>query len=375
MRDNLTLIFIFILACIPSCSAQENSPKIKSLEKKEYTYEVIAEGINQPWGMDFIESEKILVTEKSGKLLLVENSLKTEVSGLPNVYVRGQGGLLDVAIHPDFKKNNLIYLTLGTNIEGDTGGNTALYQAKLVDYTLDNLKLLYKATPNTKKAQHWGSRIVFDDDGHIFFTIGDRGNRDLNPQDLSRDGGKVYRLNLDGSIPDDNPFVSNKMKTKKAIYSFGHRNPQGMIVHPESGKIWINEHGPRGGDEINIVEPGKNYGWPKITYGVNYSGTTITENTSLPGLEQPFYYWVPSIAPSGMAFSTSGVYKKWKGNLFVGSLKYRYLERLVIKKNKVVEREKILEDVGRVRDVREGPDGYLYIAVEGKGILKIVEIK
>ena len=148
-----------------------------------------------------------------------------------------------------------------------------------------------------------------------------------------------------------------------------------MIVHPESGEIWLHEHGPRGGDEINIVEPGKNYGWPKITYGVNYSGTTITENTSLPGLEQPFYYWVPSIAPSGMAFSTSSIYEKWKGNLFIGSLKYRYLERLVIKKNKVVEREKVLENIGRVRDVREGPDGYLYIAVEGKGILKIIEKK
>jgi len=375
LRDYLVLIFISIFIYIPSCSAQENPPLVKTPEKKEYTYEVVIEGMNQPWGMSFIDTDKILVTEKSGKLFLVENSIKTEISGLPYVYVRGQGGLLDVAIHPNFKRNSIIYFTLGTNIEGDAGGNTALYQAKLTDNKLEDLKLLYKATPNTKKAQHWGSRIVFDDDGHIFFTIGDRGNRDLNPQDLSRDGGKVYRLNLDGSIPNDNPFVNEKTGTKKAIYSFGHRNPQGMIIHPISGKIWINEHGPRGGDEINIAEPGKNYGWPKITYGVNYSGTTITENTNLPGLEQPFYYWVPSIAPSGMAFSTSGVYKKWKGNLFIGSLKYRYLERLVIKNNKVMEREKILENVGRVRDVREGPDGYLYIAVEGKGILKIVKIK
>ena len=306
---------------------------------------------------------------------MVEDSIKTEISGLPEVYVRGQGGLLDVATHPNFNQNNLIYFTLATNIEGDIGGNTALYQAKLVENRLEDLKLFYKATPNTKKAQHFGSRIVFDDIGHIFFTIGDRGNRDLNPQDLTRDGGKVYRLNLDGSIPTDNPFFNDKSETKKAIFSFGHRNPQGMIVHPESDEIWLHEHGPRGGDEINIVEPGKNYGWPKITYGVNYSGTTITENTSLPGLEQPFYYWVPSIAPSGMAFSTSSIYEKWKGNLFIGSLKYRYLERLVIKKNKVVEREKVLENIGRVRDVREGPDGYLYIAVEGKGILKIIEKK
>lgn len=375
MRDYIALILIFILTYIPSCSAQENPPLIKSPEKKEFTYEVIIDGINIPWGFCFINTNKILVTEKSGKLFLVEDSIKTEISGLPEVYVRGQGGLLDVATHPNFNQNNLIYFTLATNIEGDIGGNTALYQAKLVENRLEDLKLFYKATPNTKKAQHFGSRIVFDDIGHIFFTIGDRGNRDLNPQDLTRDGGKVYRLNLDGSIPTDNPFFNDKSETKKAIFSFGHRNPQGMIVHPESDEIWLHEHGPRGGDEINIVEPGKNYGWPKITYGVNYSGTTITENTSLPGLEQPFYYWVPSIAPSGMAFSTSSIYEKWKGNLFIGSLKYRYLERLVIKKNKVVEREKVLENIGRVRDVREGPDGYLYIAVEGKGILKIIEKK
>ena len=185
----------------------------------------------------------------------------------------------------------------------------------------------------------------------------------------------VGRVDQFGSIPNDNPFFNEKSEIKKAIFSFGHRNPQGMIIHPESDEIWLHEHGPKGGDEINIVESGENYGWPKITYGVNYSGTTITENTSMPGLKQPFYYWVPSIAPSGMAFSTSGIYEKWKGNLFVGSLKYRYLERLVINNKKVVEREKILENVGRVRDVREGPDGYLYIAVEGKGILKIVQKK
>mgnify|MGYP001204773018 FL=1 len=375
LKNTLILFLIFIMTYIPSCSSQENPPLVKTPEKKEYTYEVIIDGINIPWGFCFISNNKILVTEKSGKLFFVEDSIKQEISGLPEVYVRGQGGLLDVAIHPDFKINNLIYFTLSTNIEDDIGGNTALYQAKLIDKRLEDLKLLYKAVPNTKKAQHFGSRIVFDKKGHVFFTIGDRGNRDLNPQDLTKDGGKVYRLNLDGSIPTDNPFFSEKSGTKKAIFSYGHRNPQGMIIHPESDKIWLHEHGPRGGDEINIVEYGKNYGWPKITYGVNYSGTTITKNTSLPGLEQPLYYWVPSIAPSGMAFSTSDVYKNWKGNLFIGSLKYRYLERLVIKNKKVIEREKILENVGRVRDVREGPDGYLYIAVEGKGILKIVQKK
>ena len=210
MRDYIALILIFILTYIPSCSAQENPPLIKSPEKKEFTYEVIIDGINIPWGFCFINTNKILVTEKSGKLFLVEDSIKTEISGLPEVYLRGQGGLLDVATHPNFNQNNLIYFTLATNIEGDIGGNTALYQAKLVENRLEDLKLFYKATPNTKKAQHFGSRIVFDDKGYIFFTIGDRGNRDLNPQDLTRDGGKVYRLNLDGSIPTDNPFFNDK---------------------------------------------------------------------------------------------------------------------------------------------------------------------
>ena len=254
------------------------------------------------------------------------------------------------------------------------GGHTALYKATLENLELKDVKMIYKGDFNTKKGQHWGSRIVFDDNNYLYFTIGDRGNRDVNPQDISRDGGKVYRLNLDGSIPNDNPFIGRK-NVRKAIYSYGHRNPQGMVFNKQTKKIWTNEHGPKGGDEINIIKPGKNYGWPIITYGINYSGTIITDKTSMDGLEQPLYYWVPSIAPSGMAFSTSNIYPEWKNNLFVGSLKFEYLERLEIKNEKVVKREKILESIGRVRNVKEGPDGYLYLAVEGKGILKIIPNK
>ena len=205
----------------------------------------------------------------------------------------------------------------------------------------------------------------------MYFGIGDRGERETNPQDITKDGGKIYRLNLDGSIPNDNPFVG-KSDAKTAIFSYGHRNPQGMIFHPKTGQIWEHEHGPRGGDEINIIKKGVNYGWPEITYGINYSGTIITKKTSAPNMAQPIYYWVPSIAPSGMAFSTSNIYEDWKDNLFVGSLKFQYLERLVIKNKKIVKREKILDNIGRVRDVAEGPDGYIYVAVEGKGILKII---
>ena len=372
MKKNFFAPLLISIFSLTSCISQENPPEIKTPDQSKFTTETIVEGIDIPWGMDFISENEILVTEKKGILYRVSNGKKTEVSGLPEIYLRGQGGLMDVALHPDFKTNKIIYFTTGVHLEGEKGGNTALYCGELNENSLSNLKLLYKGQPNTKKGQHWGSRIVFDDKGHLFFGIGDRGNRDVNPQDLNRDGGKIYRLNLDGSIPEDNPFV-NQDGALKAVYSYGHRNPQGMTVHPKTGEIWENEHGPKGGDEINIVQKGKNYGWPVITFGINYSGTSITDKTSMPGMEQPFYYWVPSIAPSGMAFSTSNVYKKWKGNLFVGSLKFKYLERLVIKRGKVVKREKILNDVGRVRNVKEGPDGYLYLGVEGKGILKVVE--
>ena len=372
MKSNLYLTLAVLVISFSSCISQENPPLIETPEQTKYGTETIVDGIEVPWGMTFLSEKELLVTEKKGVLYRVSNGNKTEVGGLPEVYKRGQGGLLDVAVHPDFKSNNLTYMTLSSHIEGDKGGNTALYQAKLNANTLEDVKLLYKATPNTTKGQHWGSRIVFDDDGHLFFSVGDRGNRDVNPQDLKRDGGKIYRLNLNGSIPSDNPFI-NTDGAKKAVFSYGHRNPQGMTVHPKTGEIWENEHGPKGGDEINIIQKGKNYGWPVITYGINYSGTPITDERSRPGMEQPFYYWVPSIAPSGMAFSSSRVYKKWKGDLFVGSLKFKYLEHLVIKKGKVVKREKILNEIGRIRNVKEGPDGYLYIGVEGKGILKVIQ--
>ena len=368
---------IFPLCCfglfyVSSCISQENPPEVEIPDQSKFGTEIIVDGIEIPWGMDFISENELLVTEKKGKLYHVLNGKKTEISGLPEIYLRGQGGLMDLALHPDFTNNQIIYFTAAIHLEGEDGGNTALYCAELKDNNLSNLKLLYKGTPNTKKGQHWGSRIIFDGEGHLFFGIGDRGNRDVNPQDLKRDGGKIYRLNLNGSIPDDNPFKDEEGGIS-AIYSYGHRNPQGMTVHPETGEIWENEHGPKGGDEINIVEKGKNYGWPVITYGINYSGTSITDKRSMSGMEQPLYYWVPSIAPSGMAFSSSEVYKDWKGNLFVGSLKFNYLERLVLKNGKIVQREKILDDIGRVRNVKEGPDGYLYLGVEGLGIIKLVQ--
>lgn len=244
-------------------------------------------------------------------------------------------------------------------------------RAKLKNNSLVQKQVLYKASPNTTKGQHFGSSITFDKDGYLFFSIGERGERDVNPQDITRDGGKIYRIYDDGRIPEDNPFV-NEAGAKTAIYSYGHRNPQGLVKHPETGEIWDNEHGPRGGDEINIIKKGANYGWPLVTYGINYSGTPITDKTKMEGTEQPIHYWVPSIAPSGMAFITSNKYNGWKGSLLVGSLAFQYLERLELEENKVVKREKLLDKKGRVRAVKQGPDGLIYVGVEGKGIYKLI---
>lgn len=256
--------------------------------------------------------------------------------------------------------------------EGEgTGGNTKLIRAKLVDGGLTQIESLYKATPNTTKGQHFGSRIVFDNDGYLFFSVGERGEHFVNPQDITRDGGKIYRLNDDGSIPKDNPFVG-KSGAKEAIYTYGNRNPQGMAKNPVTGAIWETEHGPQGGDEINIIQKGVNYGWPVVTYGIDYDGTTISTQNEKAGIEKPIYYWLPSIAPSGMTFVTSDKYPDWKGHLLVGSLKFQYLELVQLKGNEIIGRQKIATGVGRVRNVAQGPDGYIYMGVEGKGIVKII---
>jgi len=274
-------------------------------------------------------------------------------------------------LHPNYQANGWIYFTYSSSEGEGTGGNTALMRAKLQNNALVENQLLYKAEPNTTRGQHFGSRIEFDNDGYLYFSVGERGNRDENPQDITRDGGKIYRLHDDGRIPADNPFV-DQAGAKTAIYSYGHRNPQGMLRHYETGKIWVHEHGPQGGDEINIIEKGKNYGWPVISYGINYDGTSFTDKTEMEGMEQPIHYWVPSIAPSGMTFVTSDKYPDWKNDLLVGSLKFQYLEKLTFSGLKVTKREKLFEGTGRVRNVRQGPDGYIYVAVEGKGIFKVI---
>ncbi len=369
MKKSALLTYFFVVLLTSSC-AQKSDKSIKIPEIEPFNLTLIANEISNPWGMAFLPNMDMLITEKSGKMFLLRSGKLREIKNLPEIYVRGQGGLMDVAIHPNYDKNGWLYFSYSSKEGSGSGGNTAIARAKIKEYALSDIEVLYKGVPNTTKGQHFGSRLLFDNNGLLYFSIGDRGNRDVNPQDVTRDGGKIYRIKDNGEVPHNNPFY-NQNGAKKAIYSFGHRNPQGLTLHPVSGEIWEHEHGPRGGDEINIIEKGKNYGWPEITYGINYIGTKITDETSRPGMEQPIYQWTPSIAPCGMTFVNSNKYPEWDGNLLVGSLSFQYLERLVLQNNKVVYREKLLDGIGRVRNVKQGPDGYIYIGVEGKGIFKL----
>ena len=337
----------------------------------QYETQTIVPELQIGWGMAFLPDGSLLITEKSGELIHFKDGNKQQVEGVPQVYVRGQGGFLDVALDPNYDNNGWIYFTYSSSEGEGEGGNTSLIRAKLENGKLTNQQDLYKAGPNSTRGQHFGSRIDFDEEGKLYFSVGDRGNRDENPQDITRDGGKIYRLNPDGSIPADNPFVG-QANAKEAIYSYGHRNPQGMIYNPETKEIWVHEHGPQGGDEINVVKKGANYGWPVVTFGENYDGTSITDETSGPEFTDPIFYWLPSIAPSGFTYVTSDKYPELKGDLLVGSLKFQYLEHLSLDGKKVTARKKLLEGIGRVRDVIQAPDGFIYVSVEGKGIVKLI---
>lgn len=370
MNRIISLLFTISVFITQAQIKPDDSPPIQK-EKKNYTLETIATGITNPWGMAFLPDETLLVTEKSGVLYHIQNGEKTEVKNVPAVYNRGQGGLLDIVLHPNYSKNGWIYITYASSEGEGTGGNTKLIRAKLENESLTHIESLYKCSPNTSRPYHFGSRIVFDNDGYLYFSAGERGDEMTNPQDITRDNGKIYRLNDDGSIPKDNPFVG-KNNTKEAIFSYGHRNPQGLIKNPTTGEIWEHEHGPQGGDEINIIKKGANYGWPVVTYGVDYGGSIISNKQKKEGIEDAIYYWTPSIAPCGMTFVNSDKYPDWKGNLLVGALKFQYLELLKLDGNKVVSRQKIATDIGRLRNVVEAPDGYIYIGVEGKGIFKII---
>lgn len=361
-----------------ACSQIENYPPIEDFDENLFSLEKVVEGIEIPWGLSFTSNNSFLVTDKKGIMYHVSEGKKDVVEGVPEIISSRQGGLLDVAVDSNFVLNNKIYFTASVT-ESGSGSNTALFSAIFLNNKLSDLKILYKASPDSKEERHYGGSILVTDE-FIFFTIGDRGNRDINPQNISLDGGKVYRLNKDGSIPDSNPF-NNTIDSKKAIWSYGHRNPQGIIRGLNEKEIWIHEHGPRGGDEINIIKDpiededvlmDRNYGWPKATYGINYSGSEITKYQKMDNVIDPFYYWTPSIAPSGMAYVDSDIYPEWKNSILVGSLKFLYLERLEFDKNGVTKREKIFPGIGRVRDVNLGPDGYVYISVEAIGIFRVL---
>ena len=364
----LSVITPFFLLFFVACNT-----KIELSENSELSYEIekVLEHDGIIWSLEFIDDDNIIFTDKAGQIFIYNGSEKSEVLGGPEIYLNKQGGLMDIQLHPNFKKNNLLYISYAKKLD-ENGGNTTIAKAKFNGNSLEALEDIFVSEQSSEKGYHWGSRIAFDKEGHLFFGIGDRGSRDINPQDLYRDGGKVFRIKDDGSIPSDNPYV-DKIGINPAIYSFGHRNPQGIFYHPESDEIWTNEHGPRGGDEINIIEREKNYGWPVISYGINYDSTIFTDLTKKEGMEQPLYYWVPSIAPSCFEYLDSDNYGDWKGSLLVGSLNYGYLERLTLNVfGKVNYREKIAPGVGRVRDVKVSPSGFIHIAVEKDGIYKIV---
>lgn len=334
-------------------------------EKHLIVTEVITSALEHPWGLAFLPDGNMLVTERPGRLRLVSQDGELHpdpIRGLPKIRQFGQGGLLDVALHPDFAKNRWVYFSYA---ERDARGvGTAVARGRLQGHQLEQIEVLFRLQPKDNKGYHFGSRLVFDNQGYLFITLGDRGTRS-RAQDLNDHAGSLIRLHDDGRVPADNPFIGRE-DARPEIYSYGHRNMQGAALHPVSGKLWTHEHGPQGGDELNIPKAGINYGWPVITYGKNYvTGTDIGEGTHKPGMAQPVHYWVPSIAPSGMAFYSGDRFPQWRGNLLVGSLKFRQLVRLELDGEEVVHEERLLSDeLGRIRDVRQGPDGLLYLLTD-----------
>jgi aldose sugar dehydrogenase len=336
---------------------------------------VVAKGLDHPWGLAFLPDGRMLVTERPGRMRIVERDgrLNAPLVGLPPVVAAGQGGLLDVVLHPQFASNQLVYWTYSEAGEG--GSATAVARGKLDGNTLSNVQVIFRQMPKVSGGNnHFGSRLVWSRDGKLFVGLGDRFTRKEDAQTQDNHMGKVVRIEADGKVPTDNPFVqrgndnprAERAGAKPEIWSYGHRNIQGAALHPTSGELWTVEHGPQGGDELNVPAAGANHGWPVITYGRNYGiGTKIGEGTERADVAPPLRYWIPSIAPSGMAFVTSDRYPGWKGNLFIGALRGSHLVRLELDARKVVKEEQLLPERGeRIRDVRQGPDGWLYVTTD-----------
>ncbi|MDO8838676.1 MAG: PQQ-dependent sugar dehydrogenase [Parvibaculum sp.] len=340
-------------------------------EKATIHVETLAAGLHHPWGLAFLPDGRMLVSERRGLLRVVtpDGNISDAIYGVPEVVARGQGGLLDVALDPDFEANRLVYLSYAEAGEGRLNG-TAVARGRLEGdstFQLKDVEVIFRQQPKKDSHLHFGSRLVFDKDGHLFIALGERSRVGMREeaQDLASHLGKVVRIMPDGSVPEDNPFV-NQDGAQPEIWSYGHRNQQGAALHPETGMLWTNEHGPRGGDELNIAEAGKNYGWPLVSHGVNYDFSPVgAGEKSAPGIEDPIHHWTPSIGVSGMAFYTSDEIPGWQGNLFVGGLARPGLYRLTLDGDKVAGEEVLLAAMGkRIRDVRAGPDGALYLLTD-----------
>jgi aldose sugar dehydrogenase len=346
-----------------SCAASGQETEIFKTSAGDLRLTTVARGLDHPWGIAFLPDRRMLVTERPGRIRVVarDGTLSEPLGGVPEVHASGQGGLLDVTLDPGFADNRTIYLSYAE--PGENGAGTAVARARLGEGRLESLTVIFRQRPKVDGSNHFGSRLVFARDGKLFVTLGERNQRE-RAQKLDEHLGKVVRINPDGSVPRDNPFVG-RAGALPEIWSYGHRNIQGAALHPETGALWTVEHGAQGGDEVNIPQPGRNYGWPVITYGVDYGGGRIGEGRAKAGMEQPVHYWDPSIAPGGSLFYTGDRYPGWRGDLFVASLKFGLVSRLDIDGRRVVREERLFEPFDpRIRDVEQGPDGLLYLLTD-----------
>lgn len=357
----LASLLLAFSAAAQSSSSSQSKPQVHS-DKQPLRLTTLTQGLENPWSMAFLPDGRLLVTERVGRMRILDKNFKLDpqpIEGLPEIVARGQGGLFDVVLHPDYVKNGWIYWAY--NAPGSGGWGTALARGKLQGHRMTDVQVLFSMEPKTRSGQHFGGRIVFDQAGMVYLTLGDRGDKE-RAQRLDDHAGSVIRLHDDGRIPGDNPWTK-KSDAKPEKWTLGNRNIQGAAVHPKTGELWMHEHGPQGGDEINIARSGRNYGWPVITHGVNYGlGTKIGEGQTKAGMEHTLYVWRPSIAPSGMIFVTGNRFPQWRGHLLIGALRDQSLVLLELDGEKVVHEERLLKgQVGRVRDVRMGPDGLIYL--------------
>ncbi len=357
-------VLVSLAYLLPNAACTQTGPRAYDSQRHRFQVVTLTDGLEHPWGLAFLPDGRMLVTERPGRLRIVakDGTISAPLGGVPAVAAQGQGGLLDVALAPDFAQSRTIYLSYAEPGDGGTAGTTVA-RARLGESGLENVQVVWRQEPKVSGGAHFGSRLVWARDGNLFITTGDRQNRPF-VQDLSKLQGKVIRVRPDGRVPPDNPFV-NRQGARPEIWSYGHRNAQGAALHPETGQLWTVEHGARGGDELNAPKAGRNYGWPVITYGRDYSGASIGEGQRKEGMEQPVHYWDPSIAPSGLMFYTGDAFPNWKGNAFVGALGYRLLVRLELDGERVRVEERLLEDVSRrIRAVVQGPDGFIYLLTD-----------